>query len=112
AIFTTPTVAELAEHVRAAGASSAPAPRPRPADAEPALSYAQQRLWFLDQFSPGSDEYNVPLGLRLRGRLDEAALRRALAAVVERHRVLRTGFVSEAGQPRLLVREHVEVPWQ
>src|SRR5258708_33532477 len=83
-----------------------------PEGAEPVLSFAQQRLWFLDQFEPGSDEYNVPLGLRLSGELDTGALRRALERVVERHRALRTSFWSERGQPRLRVHERVEIPWQ
>ncbi|TMC01083.1 MAG: amino acid adenylation domain-containing protein, partial [Chloroflexi bacterium] len=112
AVFTTPTIAGLADQVREAGASGAPALEPRPADAEAVLSYAQQRLWFLDQFAPGSSEYNVPLGLRLQGALDEPALRRALDGVVARHRVLRTSFGLERGEPRLVVRERAEVPWQ
>jgi amino acid adenylation domain-containing protein len=63
------------------------------------LSYAQQRLWFLDQLEPGSAAYNMPAAVRLSGRLDEAALARALAAVVRRHEVLRTTFVNEDGRP-------------
>jgi amino acid adenylation domain-containing protein len=63
------------------------------------LSYAQQRLWFLDQLDPGSAAYNMPAAVRLSGLLDEAALARALAAVVRRHEVLRTGFVNEDGRP-------------
>src|SRR6266545_1346775 len=86
--------------------------RRRPEGSEAVLSFAQQRLWFLDQFEPGSDEYNVGLGLRLRGELDEGALRRALEAVVERHRVLRTSFGAERGEPRLEVHGRVEVPWE
>src|SRR2546423_3116705 len=64
----------------------------RPEGSERVLSYAQQRLWFLDQFEPASDEYNLALGLRLKGDLDEGALRRALERVVDRHQTLRTAF--------------------
>src|SRR2546421_2282816 len=85
---------------------------PKPAGAEPVLSFAQQRLWFLDQFEPGSAEYNVPLALRLRGELDEAALRSALEALVARHEVLRTSYGAERGEPRLRVQESVEVPFE
>src|SRR5262249_21128412 len=63
------------------------------------LSYAQQRLWFLDQLEPGSAAYNMPAPVRLSGRLDEAALGRALAEVVRRHEALRTTFASEDGRP-------------
>ena len=55
-------------------------------------SFAQQRLWFLDQFEPGSTEYITPTALRLRGPLDVDALNRALTALVARHESLRTTF--------------------
>src|SRR2546423_14800968 len=86
--------------------------QPAPEGTEPVLSFAQQRLWFLDQFEPGSEEYNVLVGLRLRGELDEAALRRALEGVVARHQVLRTSFGAEQGEPLLKVHETVEVAFE
>lgn len=61
-------------------------------------SWAQQRLWFFDQLQGSSAAYNIPLSLRLAGELDEAALRRALDEIVQRHEVLRTTFVSVAGE--------------
>ncbi|HEY6320186.1 MAG TPA: amino acid adenylation domain-containing protein, partial [Thermoanaerobaculia bacterium] len=73
-------------------------PLPRLGQSFP-LSHAQQRLWFLHQLDRGSAAYNMPAPVRLSGRLDEAALSRALAAVVRRHEVLRTCFVSEDGRP-------------
>ncbi|HZE23090.1 MAG TPA: condensation domain-containing protein, partial [Blattabacteriaceae bacterium] len=63
------------------------------------LSYAQQGLWFLAQMEGGSQAYHVPLGLRLSGRLDVAALRQALDRIVARHEVLRTVFEMADGQP-------------
>src|SRR5437660_10374212 len=84
----------------------------RPEGSEAVLSYAQRRLWFLDQFEPGGDEYNVALGLRLRGDLDTGVLRRAVDGVVARHQALRTSFGVERGEPRLEVHEQVEVPWE
>ena len=56
------------------------------------LSFAQQRLWFIDQLEPGSPAYNVPIGLRLQGSLDIPALRKTLNEVVRRHESLRTVF--------------------
>ena len=58
-----------------------------------ALSYAQQRLWVLDQVEGGSVQYNLPVALRVKGKVDEGALQRALDRVVERHEVLRTRYV-------------------
>jgi len=63
------------------------------------LSFAQQRLWFLAQMDGVSEAYHVPFGLRLKGELDRAALRRALDRIVARHEVLRTTLVSIDGEP-------------
>ena len=62
-------------------------------------SYAQQRLWFLDQFEPGSPYYNIPAAVRLSGRLDVAALERTFQEIVRRHETLRTTFETIDGQP-------------
>src|SRR4030095_9046636 len=64
-----------------------------------ALSFAQERLWFLDQWEPGSATYNVPLAFRLSGQLDVSALERSLAVVVQRHEILRTTFEQSSGEP-------------
>jgi hypothetical protein len=69
-------------------------------DASPApLSFAQQRLWFLDQLDSGGAAYNISRAVRLAGPLDLQALREALNAVVKRHESLRTKFGSVAGEP-------------
>jgi amino acid adenylation domain-containing protein len=63
------------------------------------LSFAQERLWFLDRLEPGSPVYNIPVALRLGGALDTAALERALGEIVRRHEVLRTVFAEPDGSP-------------
>ncbi|MES2936778.1 MAG: amino acid adenylation domain-containing protein [Pseudomonadota bacterium] len=71
----------------------------RAAEVAAPLSFAQQRLWFLDRFEPGS-AYNIPLAVRLLGALDRAALEGALNGVLARHEALRTRFVQdEDGEP-------------
>ena len=69
------------------------------------LSFAQQRLWFLDQLEPGSAAYNVPAALRLKGRLDVGALGRALDEVVRRHESLRTSFAVVGGESVQIIAE-------
>jgi amino acid adenylation domain-containing protein len=60
------------------------------------LSFAQEQLWFLDRFAPGTATYNIPFALRLTGPLDPQALAAALEALVARHESLRTRFVADA----------------
>ncbi|MBV9109091.1 MAG: amino acid adenylation domain-containing protein, partial [Gemmatimonadetes bacterium] len=103
ALFEAPTVSALAARVdalRAAGVGVAAPPLvPAARTGEIPLSFAQQRLWFLDQLEPGSAAYNLPYALRLRGALDEAALERSIATLVARHETLRTRFPGVGGRP-------------
>ncbi len=107
-LFAAPTLRALAAEIAAArdlgGGAAAPiqpAPpiRPTPRDVPLALSFAQERLWFLDLLRPGSAAYNIPAALRLRGHLEVPALAAALAAIVERHETLRTTFLAREGRP-------------
>jgi len=68
-------------------------------DGDLPLSFSQLRLWFLEQFEPGTTAYHMPEAVRLRGPLDVAALRRSLGEMVRRHESLRTTFDARAGQP-------------
>nr|AHB82071.1 non ribosomal peptide synthetase [Jahnella sp. MSr9139] len=82
---------------------------PRPPGEAPPLSYAQQRLWFLDQLEGSSATYNMGGALRLRGPLDAAALERALREIVERHEVLRTNFAAKDGKPIQIIAPTVDI---
>src|SRR5437763_35180 len=74
-----------------------------PRDTVLPLSFAQQRIWFLDQLEPGNTFYNVPTVIRLRGNLDLAALQKSLDEIIRRHEVLRTTFASVDGEPAQIV---------
>jgi amino acid adenylation domain-containing protein len=76
---------------------------PRRSQNEAQLSFAQQRLWFLEQLQPGMIAYNLAQVLRLTGHLDESALERAINALVDRHEVLRTAFRVVGGTPVQIV---------
>jgi amino acid adenylation domain-containing protein/non-ribosomal peptide synthase protein (TIGR01720 family) len=67
------------------------------------LSFAQQRLWFIDQLEPGNAAYNIPGAVRLEGRLDLDAIERAINEIVRRHEVLRTRFETEDGEPAQVI---------
>lgn len=73
--------------------------RPRSADAVTPLSFAQQRMWFLDRLTPGNSAYNLPFAARLKGRLNVEALRQSFDEVIRRHEVTRTHFAETGGRP-------------
>jgi len=94
-----------------AGASPTP-PEPGVSEERPPLSYAQQRLWFLDQFQPGSSLYNMFLPMTLPGELNIDALQRTLSEIVGRHEILRTLFPVHQGEAwqQILPASQVELP--
>ncbi|WP_338475757.1 amino acid adenylation domain-containing protein [Pseudomonas khavaziana] len=98
AVFEMPSIEPLADHVRQLSGSILPALTRMPREGLLPLSFSQQRLWFLSQLQPDSALYNLPVAVRLVGRLDPAALQHALTAVVERHEALRTTFPVVQGQ--------------
>ncbi|MBV9774834.1 MAG: AMP-binding protein, partial [Gemmatimonadetes bacterium] len=113
ALFETPTVAELAARVdaeRHAGGTQAPPLERVTREAPLPLSFAQQRLWFIDQLEPGSATYNMPAALRLRGALDVNAFTRSLTALVERHETLRTTFQVVDDEPVQVVAPAADFP--
>ena len=85
--------------LKEAGIGVMAAPAIACASSEAALSFSQQRVWFLSRLEPGSAAYNVPIRIELSGYVDAALLEAALNAVVERHRVLQSKFPERNGQP-------------
>ena len=112
-LFEFPTIAGLAATIesrrRAGSALTAPPLEPVPRSGRLPLSFAQQRLWFLDQWIPGDTTYNIPAAVRLEGPLRPEALQAALGEIVRRHESLRTTFESEQGEP--VQRIHPAAPW-
>ncbi|WP_262402622.1 condensation domain-containing protein, partial [Actinomadura sp. CNU-125] len=105
ALFEAPTVAGIAARVAALDGAAAGRPALEPRERPDVLppSYAQQRLWFLNRFEGPSATYNLPVALRIRGPLDEAALRAAVGDLVARHESLRTILPDHGGRARQLV---------
>jgi NRPS condensation-like uncharacterized protein/acyl carrier protein len=108
-IFEEPTVEGLArkveETMKGGERSVAPLLLRASREGRLPLSYAQQRLWFLDQLVPNNQLYNVPRAVRLMGRLDLETLERVINEIVRRHEVLRTRFELEHDQPVQVIDE-------
>jgi amino acid adenylation domain-containing protein len=106
-LFESPTVAEFAICIEAALRRQQDAEQPPlvrvSRDQTLPLSFAQQRLWFIDQLEPNSSLYNIPVAVRLTGSLDIPALERTLSEIVRRHEVLRTTFTQAETRPRQVI---------
>ncbi|MBV8416480.1 MAG: amino acid adenylation domain-containing protein, partial [Verrucomicrobia bacterium] len=101
-LFENPTLVQFASALRSARSAQhevAPPLRPIPRHGPARLSFAQERLWFLNQLEPENPFYNICLALRLTGHLDTDALRQALNELAQRHEALRTTFQSLDGAP-------------
>ncbi|WHS56919.1 non-ribosomal peptide synthase/polyketide synthase [Pseudomonas brassicacearum] len=103
-VFAQPTVAALAEHLRAAMPGESISAQPRPAQLP--LGLAQRRFWMLSRLVPESREYHMPFALTLRGELQVEVLREAFEQVSQRHLVLRSRIVEIDGEPQLLIDDH------
>jgi amino acid adenylation domain-containing protein len=106
--FAMSTVAEMAEHIETAGRTTwglqAPPLQPVPRDQSLPLSYAQQRLWLLEQLKLSRHTYHLLEVMRLHGPLHITALTQSLQEIVQRHEIFRTTFVNIAGRPFQIVR--------
>ncbi|MFZ6028539.1 MAG: amino acid adenylation domain-containing protein [Chloroflexota bacterium] len=115
-LFEAPTVAGIAGRIQstqmAGQGLSLPSMRPVPRKAAMPLSFAQQRLWFLDQLEPNSPIYNLPGAVRLRGTLNVTTLEQSLNEIVRRHEDLRTIFTGKDGQAAqvILPELHLSLP--
>lgn len=112
-IFEKPTIAGMAELIRtvksslSGGTISTIVPVER--NGNNPLSFAQQRLWFLEQFSPGTANYNIPAVIRLDGRVDVPALEASLQEIVRRHETLRTEIRTVDGRPVQVILAQVDL---
>jgi amino acid adenylation domain-containing protein len=101
-LFEAPTLADLATRVEAAlrtgGDRLAPPLVPVPREGPLPLSFAQQRLWFIDQLEPGKAHYNIPVALRIDGPLNAGVLAQSLGEIVRRHEALRTVFAVQTAE--------------
>jgi amino acid adenylation domain-containing protein len=111
AMFEAPTVAQLASRVEHLQTTEAPLPPVKrvPRDRPLPLSFAQQRLWFLNQLEPDSPYYNIPMALRLKGEVHHEPLKKALNEIICRHEVLRTTYVLEGDKPVQVVNPHLTI---
>ena len=113
-LFDRPTIAELAhELAQAQGVEPGCAPpliRRVPRNGNLPLSFAQERLWMLDQFEPRNALYNIPRAWRLKGPLNQVALSRALNETVRRHESQRTTFAVRDGRPVQVISETLHIP--
>ncbi|MBI5032798.1 MAG: amino acid adenylation domain-containing protein [Chloroflexi bacterium] len=103
ALFESPTIAGLADVIEQAQRTSSPPIKPMPRIEDQPLSFAQQRLWFLDQLEPNSPLYNISGAIRLKGLLNLAALEQSLNEIVRRHESLRTTIATVDGKPRQVI---------
>ncbi|HED09977.1 MAG TPA: amino acid adenylation domain-containing protein [Caldithrix abyssi] len=114
-LFEQPTIAWLArlieEEMNSEKGYTLPPLKAMDRPAEIPLSFAQQRLWFLDQLQPGGTFYNIPAAFAIKGPLNVDALEKALAAIVRRHEVLRTTFADNGGKPVQVIHDQAPLPF-
>ena len=112
-VFEAATVAELARNIetvqRQAPDETTPPIMPVARNGNIPLSFAQERLWFLQQLDPANPAYNFPAALRLTGQLNISALEKTLAAIVQRHESLRTTFAAPDGEPVQIIHQQFEL---
>lgn len=111
-LFDSPTIAELSERLATESTDFVlpPLVKANRTQSLP-LSYAQQRLWFIDQLDPGAAQYNMPGRYLVQGDFDLDAFKRAVKSLLDRHEVLRTHFTMEDGEPRQIIADEYDFPF-
>ncbi|HEU4562188.1 MAG TPA: amino acid adenylation domain-containing protein, partial [Longimicrobium sp.] len=110
-LFVRPVLADFARGLETAAHADLPAIVPAERGGPLELSFAQQRLWFIEQMEGAGAAYHLPMGLRLKGELDREALLRALERIVARHEALRTSFPETDGVPAQRISAVEESPF-
>ena len=112
-VFENPTLGDLAQKIedlsRTGGGEVLPPLEPSAERRGLPLSFAQERLWVLQQLEPGNPFYNMPGSVRIQGDLDPRAMEASLAAIASRHEVLRTGFVEVDGRAALEIHPQLDL---
>jgi amino acid adenylation domain-containing protein len=98
-LFEKPTIAQLSDHIRTLEKATRLIIQPTSRNQPLPLSFAQQRLWFLDQLESNSSFYNLPEAIRLQGELKINILQQALDSIVAHYEILRTNYIAENGNP-------------
>ncbi len=111
-LFEFPTISELAREIEQTSSQDICAITPVSRDGNLPLSFAQARLWLLEQLNPGSSIYNMPAAVHFRGELNVEALEESINEIIRRHEVLRTAFISVDGQPlqKIIPQVQLKIP--
>ncbi|AFZ57857.1 non-ribosomal peptide synthetase [Anabaena cylindrica] len=102
-LFEFPTISQLSSQISTTNNLSITAIEPRKQQKNIPLSFAQQRLWFLDQLEPNSTAYNIPYRLQIQGLLNISILEKSISKIIQRHEILHTNFISIDGQPKQVI---------
>ena len=113
-LFESPTIAQLSviinNDIKTTNLTQKPTIKKVSREQPLPLSFAQQRLWFLDQLEPGNSAYNISGAIQLQGYLNEETLEKSLNEIVRRHEILRTTFQTDKGQPIQVINSQLHIP--
>ncbi|MDJ0741876.1 MAG: amino acid adenylation domain-containing protein [Xenococcaceae cyanobacterium MO_167.B27] len=108
-IFEFPTIRELSQEIARLEKTNSEGIIPRAREDNLPLSFAQSRLWFLEQLEPGKSTYNIPFAFRILGALNITALNASLNQILQRHEVLRTSLIAVEGETQQVITPHIKI---